>query len=402
LKTTSTSTRAWLSISLLALSGLLVLSIWDITSNTHFGELDFMGYWSSTYLLNNGENPYSVELMTAIQQTVVRSTLDVTIMSWNPPILFVFLLPLVWIPFTAAKFVWLMINLTLVVSAGIMLTRSYLSSVSPRLKLFFLVFSIGFPAVIAGLYMGQVTFLVFWGLVLCITLIKKGQWFWAGAALIFTAVKPHLAVLSVLYLLLYMAKRRRWQGWIGLASAGITCLMILFLLRPGLLGDLQGETVVASVAWATSTIGGLISHLGISESARYLIILLLPLPFFLLKHSEVFPLELSVSLLTLLTIPTTVFGWSYDQTLLLIPIAQIFGWLSRSKYKFPIFAAIACAMAINYHQRLSVINDMYYVWVPLFWWVIFGVLWREISFMDKSHAYSKRQPFSDRSFKERV
>jgi hypothetical protein len=161
----------------LALLGLFVFSLWDTTSNTHFRELDFMGYWSSTYLLHNGENPYSVDLMTAVQQIEVHSALDVTIMSWNPPILFVFLLPLAWMSFSTAKFVWLLINLTLMLSAGLMLTRIYLPSSSPRVKLIFLTFAIGFPAVIAGLYMGQVTFLVFWGLVLCLALIRKEQYY---------------------------------------------------------------------------------------------------------------------------------------------------------------------------------------------------------------------------------
>ena len=361
-----------------------------------------MGYWSSTYLLHHRENPYSVDLMTAVQRTEVHSTLDVTIMSWNPPILFVFLLPLAWMSFTTAKFMWLVINMTLIISAGLMLTRIYIPMSYPRAKLIFLVYAIGFPAVIAGLYMGQITFLVFWGLVLCLTLIRKEQWFWAGCVLIFTAIKPHLTILSVIYLLAYLAKRRQWQGWLGLVFTGMACSVILFLFRPGLLNDLQGATVVASVPWATSTLGGLISFLGFSELPRYLIFLLLPLPFLLVKYSDAFNIELSVALLTLITVPTTFFGWSYDQTILLIPIAQIFGWLPRSRYKLPIIVAIACATAINYYQRLLVINETYYVWVPLFWSVLFGLVWHDISLMDNHHAYSKRQTFPDPPFKEGI
>jgi hypothetical protein len=304
--------------------------------------------------------------MTAVQRTEVHSTLDVTIMSWNPPVLFVFLLPLAWLSFTTAKFVWLIVNMILIVTAGLMLTRIYVPISFPRAKLIFLVYAIGFPAVIAGLYMGQITFLVFSGLVLCLTLVRREQWFWAGCVLILATIKPHLTILSLIYLLAHMAKRRQWQGWIGLALAGIVCLLVLFLFRPDILNDLQGAMVVGSVPWATSTIGGLLSFLGFSDLPRYLIFLFLPLPFFLLKYSDAFRIELSVALLTLITIPTTFFGWSYDQTFLLIPIAQIFGWLPRSRYKLPTSVAIACATAINYYQRMLVINDTYYVWVPLF------------------------------------
>jgi hypothetical protein len=247
--------------------------------------------------------------------------------------------------------------------------------------------------------MGQVTFMVFWGLVGCLILIKKEQWFWAGVLLILATIKPQLTILSVVYLLLYMAKFRRWQGWIGLAAAGMMCLVILFLFRPSLIDDLQGGTVVARVPWATSTIGGLLGWLGITEAARYLLLLFLPLPFLLVRYSETLSLELSIALLTLITVPTTFFGWSYDQTILLIPIAQVFAWLAYSKYKWPIIACIAGAIAVNYYQRLLTINETYYVWVPLFWWVIFGVVWRSISWMDNNHAYPKLQSFISRRFR---
>jgi len=170
-------------------------------------------------------------------------------------------------------------------------------------------------------------------------------------------------------------------------------------LRPGLIADLQGSTVVAGVPWATSTLGGLISYLGFSDAARYLIILLLPLPFLLAKHSDTFSLELSVALLTLITVPTTFFGWSYDQAILLIPIAQVFAWMSRSGYRWPVVASIVCAMLLNYYQRLVVINETYYVWIPLFWWVIFVVEWRTSLLTDHNDASAKLRAFLNYRFR---
>jgi Glycosyltransferase family 87 len=289
-------------------------------------------------------------------------------------------------PFIAAKFAWLLTSILIVLTAGLLLTAIYMPTAPPGIRLAFLVFSIIFPAVITGLYMGQVTFLVFWGLVACLFLIKKEQWFWAGAALILTTVKPHMVVLPVLYLLVYMARRRKFQGWAGLAVAGFVCLAILLLLSPDLADNLIGETAVASGHWATSTIGGVLSYLGVTEAARYLILLLLPLPFLLAKYSDRFSIEFSVALLTLITVPTTIYGWSYDQTILLIPIAQVFSWLTRSKNKLAISALIVCVMALNYFQRVLPLNEVYYVWVPLVWWFIFGITWRNTSPPAKSLA----------------
>jgi hypothetical protein len=186
--------------------------------------------------------------------------------------------------------------------------------------------------------------------------------------------------------LVYMAQHRQYRGWTGLAFAAFTCLSILLILRSNLIYNLLGETAVAQVSWATSTIGGLFSYLGVFEGARYLILLFLPLPLLLARYPEKFNMELSVALLTLITVPTTFFGWSYDQSILLIPIAQVFSSLVHSKYRLPIFICIACAMIVNYYQRMLTINDVYYVWVPFFWWVIFGVVWYNISLVDGHHA----------------
>ncbi len=386
MKTTRTNPTNWLSITLIIFIALvLVLALWNITATSHFGEIDFMGYWSATYLLSHGQNPYSAELMEAVQLQQAHSTLGVTLMAWNPPFLFVFLLPLAWLPFTVARFVWFLINFITIFAAWLMLARLYLPEEAPRLKLIFLLFAIGFPAVLAGFYMGQVTFLVLLGLVACMSLIKKEKWFWAGVVLILTAVKPHMAVLPVIYLLAYRARRRQYKGWIGLAAAGLVCLIILFVFRSSLLHDLLGETTIAQVNWATPTIGGLLSYLGVTEMVRYLIILLVPVPIVLAMYPEKINFELAVAVLTLITVPTTLFGWSYDQAVLLIPIAQVFGWLVRLKSKLPIIIAIAGAIVLNFYQRGLIINEVYYLWIPLFWGLLFGIVWYQVS-LAKNYA----------------
>ena len=381
---------SWLFMILIISTSLFViLSVWNIVSTTNFGEIDFMGYWSATYLFRNGQNPYSPELMETMQHIQLQSKLDVTIMAWNPPFLFVFLLPLAWLPFTTAKFVWLMINIIIILAASLMLAHIYLPANSSTLKLIFLLFAISFPQVMSGIYMGQVIFLVFWGLVTCMALIKKEQWFWAGAVLIFTTIKPHMSILAVIYLLIYMAYQHQYRGWGGLLVAGITCLFVLFAFRLNWIYDLIGESAIAPVNWATPTIGGLFSYWGLSESVRYLIILLLPLPFLLARYPTQISMESSVALLTLITVPTTFFGWSYDQTVLLIPIAQIFSWIIRSRHqllKSLTIIGITCALVINYYQRLLTINEVFYVWIPLFWCLVFLLTWYGFSSKGEDYA----------------
>jgi hypothetical protein len=388
LKTTRISTTTWTFGGLVILLALFILfSLWSIASTTDFGESDFMIYWAATDLIRHGQNPYNLELIKEIQAAQIHWKPEVHTIAWNPPFLFIFLLPFAWMPFLVAKFAWLVTSILIVITAALMLIHVYMKDTAPRVKLTFTVFAVAFPAVITGLYMGQVTFLVFWGLVASLYLIKKEQWFWAGAALILTSIKPHIVVLAGIYIVVYMARQRKYQGWAGLAITSMVGFAILLLLAPNLISNLVGETSVASGRWATSTIGGLLSYWDITEAARFLFVILLPLPVYMALYPEKFSVEFSIALLTLINLPTTFYGWSYDQTILLIPIAQIFSWLSRSKYRASIIALILAALAFNYFQRVLPLNEVYYVWVPLAWWMIFGITWRDVSLSNRRLAY---------------
>jgi hypothetical protein len=383
------ATPRWLIVILLVLVVVILASlIWDISANTAFGENDFVGYWAATYLFHNGQNPYDPELMGITQQTQLETSQNVTIMSWNPPTLFVFLLPLAWLSFIQAKFTWLIVNLVIVTVVSLMLVGVYHPTQSIRYKFVSVLFALLFPPVISGLYMGQIAFLVLLGLTASIYFIKKGDWFWAGAALILTTIKPHLVILAVIYLIIHMAQERQFKGWAGLLTAGLACLGLLFLFRPAWINDLVGLSSIAPVNWATPTIGGMLSSMRITESARYLIFLALPLPFVLAWQRQKFPMEFSVALLTLITIPVTFFGWNYDQCMLLIPIALIFSWLAeinKRPFKVIIISLIILSVAINFYLRSQSVNDVFYVWFPLFWWFVFFLTWYYHSIQSKAY-----------------
>lgn len=342
------------------------------------GENDFVGYWSATYLFHNGQNPYDPSLMEITQKTKLQTSQNVTIMAWNPPTLFVLLLPLAWLSFLQAKFLWLSINLVIIISVSLMLANIYDAPKNIRFKIFLVLFTLLFPPVVSGLYMGQVTFLVLLGLVASMWLMKREQWFGAGMVLLLTSIKPHLVVLPLIYILFVMLQQRKIVGWIGLFVSSLICIVILFLFRPPLIDDLTGLLAIAPVNWATPTIGGLLSSLRITEYGRYLIILLLPLPILLAANRKRISMEVSVAILALVTIPATFFGWNYDQAMLLIPISLVFTWLAKTKNSIPrllIILAIITSVLFNAYQRLLLAYDLLFVWVPLFWWLLFPLTW---------------------------
>ena len=359
-------------------STLFLYFLWDLASTTTLGGGDFWGYWSAAFLLRNGQNPYDPQAMALVQATQAPTGLSFTIMSWNPPTLFVVILPLTLLSITTAKYIWLIINLILISATILLLINLYLHQDTIIPNLLFFIFAFTMPQILSGVYVGQVTILVSFGLVACMALLKKNQWFWAGTLLIFTTIKPHLVVLQVIYLIIYMIQKKKIQGLIGIFSAGILCLFVLFTLRPQLFEDILGLSKIAPTEWYTPTIGGWLSFIGAIELFRYVIILFLPIPFLLVKHHATFRVEFSIALLTLITIPFTFFGWSYDQAILLIPMAQIFRWLYLSKNKFSISIIsliLITATGVSYYQKIIGIYEVYYVWIPLFWCLIFGISW---------------------------
>ena len=390
MKPTRAKIPIWLPVGLLIILSLVCLVLlWNVSSNTSLGEQDFIAYWSATYLLHKGQNPYDPALIQSVENAQTQRVLGDALMAWNPPPLFVFLLPLAWLSFGTAKFVWLIINILIVLAGSLLLARLYLPPGNNKIAVLFLIFAFSLPQVVTGIVIGQVTFLVFLGLIACMVLIKKERWFWAGAVLILTIIKPHMVVLPLIYILIYMAQRRQYKGWIGLILAGLSCLAIVTLFRPHWVGDLLGEMAISPVHWATPTIGGLLSSWGLPDIMRYMIILFLPLPFILARYQASIKMELAVALLTLITVPTTFFGWSFDQVILLIPIAQVFTWMTGSKKKtinFWTVFALVVSLGITYIQRAQNSNDVYYVWFPFFWWFIFGLNWYLFSFKTSKMA----------------
>jgi hypothetical protein len=186
-----------------------------------------------------------------------------------------------------------------------------------------------------------------------------------------------MAVLAVPYLLFYMAYRRKWQGWLGQLTAGAVCIVILSAFRPSWPQDFLGlDPLTEARQWATPTVGGLMSLLRLGELGRYVFVAFLPLAWVLARRrSEVTP-EVAVSLLTVMTVPTTIFGWSYDQSVLLIPIAQIVSWVlvqPVNAAKTVVSAALFVLLIADWLQRIRVTSEVYYAWIPIAVAVLYGL-----------------------------
>src|SRR5438552_1104597 len=137
--------RSTIAIVIL-LSLFCVIALWKLASTSPLGKGDFMAYWSGTYLVSQGRNPYDLQNMTEVQKTLANSEFNYTVQTWNPPTLFVFMLPLGWLSFVAAKATWFVINVVNILIISLMLARLYLPQGS-RIFVAFCLFVIVFPQV---------------------------------------------------------------------------------------------------------------------------------------------------------------------------------------------------------------------------------------------------------------
>ncbi|MCJ7735884.1 MAG: DUF2029 domain-containing protein [Anaerolineae bacterium] len=375
------STRYRTAILLLTLVLVTVVSIYAVrwAANNSLGSSDFNAYWAASRLLLLGRNPCDEQNMLEMEQAYFDPDRDWVMMVWNPPTLWVLLLPVAWMPYHVARVVWFITNVILLLVSCFLLQRVYFSTRPIQVLVLFCLVAALFSPVLISIIAGQVTFLVLFGLSACLFLISRDRWFLAGAALVLTTPKPHLVMLGLPYLLLFMAAKRKWRGWTGLASAGVFCVAVLFALRPEWAADDGAILNNPPTNWATPTLGGFLQTRGVGPWVKFAGLgLLALLPIFLYQPDRFAP-ESVTGLLTLVTIPVTFFGWSYDQSLLLLPIAQVFHWMSApgtTRMERWVVAVLAvAALAASMAQRVLATSEVEYLWVPLAWAGIYALAW---------------------------
>jgi Glycosyltransferase family 87 len=216
----SPSARRWMLVGLLIVLGVLGIVAGRQWARLRIGVTDSNAYWSASHLLSEGRNPVDPTNVLEMERKHHDPNQSSAMMAWNPPTAWVLLLPLAWLPLQVARVIWLLINIALAMGSCILWAGLYLPPrrVAP-LAVYSLLAALFAPTLLA-IWTGQITFLVVFGVASALFLMGRQQWFWAGASRILTSVKPHLVILVVPYLLLYMAVRRKWSGWLDLVLVG--------------------------------------------------------------------------------------------------------------------------------------------------------------------------------------
>jgi len=341
------------------------------------GEQDFIRYWAASRLLVIGGNPYDGKELTALQNETQPDLMikegDI-VEAWNPPWLLLTLLPLGLLPFNFAVPLWIFLNVVIVVSSLWMSWQ--LSGGADNRRLFLIVLGAGvlFGNTVILIRLGQISTLVLASLLIGITFIKEKRDWLAGAILLIATIKPQLSYLVLLVLLIWSLYHRRWKILAGMALAGLASVLIVWLILPDWLSIyIQTIRRLPFTNIYTSTLGSFISEVFRISIFKYIAILLLPLAFPIAKYADKIGWFTTLNLALVISIPLSIYGFSFDQVLLLPAVVQMIAWITQKKLSSKVAMGIGIGIMITYALLLWMMSlkELPYYW---FFWISFFIL----------------------------
>jgi hypothetical protein len=348
-----------LQVSVIIL-GLLFL-LWVLVQLDLAG--DFLGYWSASVVTISGQNAQDESLLYAVQQATGRG-FPFTMRVWNPPWTMVVLAPLALMPFALARAIWFILCMALFALAGYWLGRTYLPEGNVRALAPFLPF-LTLPTY-TSLAQGQINILVLVGLAGALYFIERRALL-AGALLTLATVKPQIAVGAGLMLALWALKERRWGLFAGGALVLMLLLATLTMLRPQWWSDYQAVLATPLTQWRSPTLATWVREQWPTLPTDALALLLaisawLAAATWALRTGR---WRAAIAHATVITMLFTVFSWSYDQIILLLPAYYLLGRVHARPGLFRFTAAALLLISVVLLlQRINSRDDFDFFWVP--------------------------------------
>jgi hypothetical protein len=332
---------------------------------------DFVEYWAAARLTLEGGNPFDPSQLLPLEQLAGRKT-DEAVMMWNPPWALTVVLPLGLLPAREAQLLWFAVNL---MAMGVCGDRLWLLLGGSRARRWvgLSVALVALPTAFA-LQSGQVSPLLLLGAVLFLELQKRNLQYWAGAATVLLAAKPHLAYLVWAAILVEAHIRGRWKVVIGGALTGVVCTLIPLAFDRQLLhqyADALGNRPPEQ--WVSPTIGTVLRLVFGAEMFRLQFIPVAVGFLWFVWHirncldrkefDRSWNWQKQLPLLLLVSFVTAPYGaWPFDNVLLLPAVVDV---IIRSRGR-PRRVAIGGLVAINLGcliLNLLAVPSFWFLWV---------------------------------------
>jgi glycosyl transferase family 87 len=321
--------------------GLAVLTIAVALSKP---QRDFIEYWTVAHLFVQGENCYSLPEVFHFQKALNWPE-PLPLIPLNPPWLLPFLAPLGLLHSYAVGWtIWTVVMTGALAVSSLLLMELYapdvrLPEVSDSLLLRAL-FIFSFYPVILSVRFAQISGLILLGIVAFLWLQRNGYLTLSGSALALAALKPQLAYLVFLTMIVVSWRRRSLRTMAGFVSAMSLFTVIAWLINPS---AFRGYYELATGPYAQvypSAVGAILRWPFRSGNTFYLQFVpmlfgLTWLFFFLNRRPEDWSWLHAMPTLIGASVLTTPWGWLFDQAILAVPIVALFSETVRSRGELP-------------------------------------------------------------------
>jgi len=329
-------------------------------------------YWSSAYLFAHGRDFSDPIALGEIEHTLTTRTDPKTLYAWYSPIGNVVLLPFTLIPFTRAVYYWLILNIIIIFYSTMLIWGA--SNTYPWIPLL-AVFT--FSMTVYSLVFGQINSLELLGLALFLSLSRSNKHYLAGASLVLSTIKPHLVIITLPILFLDLLRKKEWKTVSGLMTTLCFCFAVLFVFYPPWI---QSFWVVINSGMntirETPTINGLLVLLGIYKFGKWIWLIALTIGIiWWWRRGHTWDRRTFIDLSLILGLIFSPIGWSYDQIVLILPILSILSWSAKGKLQITTslmnISFLIIANLISYIQRLYVLSDVWFFWLPIMVLVVY-------------------------------
>lgn len=329
------------------------------------GSRDFRPYWSSSFLLINGEDFSNSALLYSVEQDLTDWTENYVMFAWFAPTGNLILLPYTFIPFSQATYYWLLTNIFILFFSAFLIWRSKKDIWIPLIAIF------TFAPTLVSLQVGQVNTLVFLGLALFLFFSRSKQDWVIGGSLILTTIKAHLVILTLPLLFLDIVRNKKWKALTGFTVILFLCVSFLFMLYPSwYISFLNLFTMGMTDFRNTPTLSGILTLFFKSNYGKWLWIGVLSISLISYwKYSQTLDQRTLIDVSLLIGILISPVGWSYDQIILLFPILSILEWIASGLFvKRDANILVIILIVINsiiFYQRVLKVSEVWYFWVPV-------------------------------------
>ena len=335
---------------------------------------DYLGYWAAGKLQLSGANPFDPSELLRLQKSVGWPG-NAAVIMWSPPWTLPLVMVLGAVNYPLSRTFFIFINVAVILISVDLLWKLYKGKTEFRWMSWLIGFT--FIPVLDAIKKGQTGILLLLGIAGFLYFQEKNKPWLAGLCLALLAIKPHVAYLFFLAVLLWVFYTRSWSVIGGFILALTVSITLAFIWNPQVFDQyFFAITNFPPSEWVTPTIGG-IMRLIFGEDKFWLQFIppffgTLWLCLYFLRNKEDWNWLERTPLIILVSLLTAAYGWSFDQPAALVAIIQIFVVISSIAWQKYSILILGSYIMINILNILSPSNEIFLFWLAptlLIWYL---------------------------------